>query len=253
MKASQFEFRFRIWFAVAFYALGFWAPWLRYGPFAGATANSTAWLALSTSLARWHWLPLEQATLLVTSLAIVFAFAGAAIRVCGTSCLGTSIVHAGAMQAGQVMAGGPYRHVRNPLYLGTWLFALGVSIIMPPSGAIFFLVVIAIFYFRLILGEEDFLARKLGAPYLEYKRRVPRLLPSLRPSVVSPGIRPQWLQGLLAESFPVGFAVCLAVLAWRYQPELLVRCLLVCFGLSLVARALLPKQQVAAQSAEPGA
>lgn len=246
MKATPFEFRFRIWIAMAFYVLGFWAPWLRYGPIASATANSTAWLALSTSLARWHWLPLEQASLVVTSLAVLCALAGAAIRVWGTSYLGTSIVHAGAMQAGGVMAGGPYRYVRNPLYLGTWLFSIGVSILMPPSGAVFFLVAHAIFYFRLILGEEDFLAKKIGAPYREYQQRVPRLVPSLRPRVASPGIRPQGLAALLAESYVVGFAVCLAVLAWRYQPELLLRCLLVCFGLSLVARALLPKEQLAA-------
>jgi hypothetical protein len=33
------------------------------------------------------------------------------------------------------------------------------------------------------------------------------------------------------------------VLAWRYQPLLLVKCLLVSFGLSLVTRAFLPKGQ----------
>jgi hypothetical protein len=36
------------------------------------------------------------------------------------------------------------------------------------------------------------------------------------------------------------------VLAWRYEPRLLIQCLLICFGLSLVARAFLPRKKAAA-------
>lgn len=240
MKATQFEFRFRVWIIAALYCLGFWAPWTRIGDVAPAT---TAWLALCTTLANWRWLPLEQATILVTSLAIACAVAGAALRLWGTAYLGASIVHSGELHAGQAMVAGPYRYLRNPLYLGSVLFALGVSILMPPSGAAVFLLAIAVFYFRLILTEEDFLARQLGAPYAEYRRRVPRLGFSLRPSSASPRTRPQWLAAGLAEILPLGYALCLAVLAWRYEPQLLEQCLLVCLGLSLVARALLPKGQ----------
>jgi hypothetical protein len=28
MKATQFEFTFRLWIGVILYGLGFWAPWL---------------------------------------------------------------------------------------------------------------------------------------------------------------------------------------------------------------------------------
>jgi protein-S-isoprenylcysteine O-methyltransferase Ste14 len=240
MKATQFEFRFRFWIAVIFYVLGFSAPWM-YLFARNAPAATTTWLALSVWLARVHILPLDQATLLVTTLAIVFVCAGAATRVWGAACLGSSIVHSAAMQGDAVMAGGPYRIVRNPLYLGTWMFSLGISILMPPSGAAVFLVLNAIFYLRLILGEEAWLAQRLGTLYQEYRLRVPRLIPSLRPRIAAPGVRPHWLEALLGECFPVSMSLCLAILAWRYQPELLIRCLLVCFGLSLVARALLPK------------
>ncbi|MGC2638967.1 MAG: isoprenylcysteine carboxylmethyltransferase family protein [Acidobacteriaceae bacterium] len=245
MKATLFEFRFRVWIIVALCGLGFWAPWTRIGAIAPAT---TAWLALCTTLANWRWLPLETATLLVTGLAIACALAGAALRLWGTACLGASIVHSGAMHAGKVMVAGPYRHLRNPLYLGSVLFALGVSLLMPPSGAAVFLVAIAVFYFRLILAEEDFLSRQLGAPYAEYCQRVPRLWPALLPRIPSPPTRPQWLAAGLAEILPLGYAICLAVLAWRYEPQLLEQCLLVCFGLSLVARALLPKEHAVGQS-----
>jgi protein-S-isoprenylcysteine O-methyltransferase Ste14 len=245
MKATQFEFRFRVWIVIALYCLGFWAPWIRIGAVAPAT---TAWLALCTTLANWRWLPLEQATIVVTGLAIFFAMAGAALRLWGTAYLGASIVHSGDLHAGQAMVAGPYRYLRNPLYLGSVLFALGVSILMPPSGAAAFLIAIALFYFRLILAEEDFLARQLGAPYAEYRQRVPRLGFSLGTRPPSPPARPQWLAAGMAEILPVGYALCLAVLAWRYEPQLLEQCLLVCFGISLVARALLPKEHAVGQS-----
>ena len=122
MKATQFEFRFRFLIILLIYALGFWAPWTwtqgRYVP-----PPTTAWLALATTLARWDWLHLDQATLLVTGLAILFGLAGAVLRVWGTAYLSASIVHSAAMHGDQVMAAGPYRYVRNPLYLGSCLWA----------------------------------------------------------------------------------------------------------------------------------
>lgn len=240
MKATQFEFRFRILIAAVIYVLGFWAPWTRYG---AAVPATTAWLGLSTTLARWGWLPLDQATILVTVLAIVFAFAGAALRIWGTAYLGPSVVQSSAMHAGRIMASGPYRYVRNPLYLGTWLFSIGISILMPPSGALLFLVANIVFYLRLILAEEDYLGARLGSAYFEYRQRVRRLLPSLRPRIPPSTGRPHWLQGALGEIYPAGFAFCLAGLAWTYNPDLLIRCVLLCFGLSLLVRAFLPRAQ----------
>jgi protein-S-isoprenylcysteine O-methyltransferase Ste14 len=238
MKATQVEFRLRLLILLAIYFIGFYAPWIRFGATAPAT---TAWLALSTTLARWQWLPLDQASLLVTGVAVFCALVGAALRVCGTAFLGASVVHAGSMQAGQIMAAGPYRYVRNPLYLGSWILSLGIAFLMPPSGAIVFLVLEGLFDFRLILGEEAFLAVQQGETYLEYRSRVPRLVPSFRPRTASSGARPQWLSSLAAEAFPVVYALCLAILAWQYNPRLLIRCLLIAFGLSLVTRALLPR------------
>lgn len=242
MKSTQFEFRFRMVIAGVLYLFGFWAPWTRFG---NVAPDTTAWLALSTWIARLHALRLDQATLLVTVLAIVCAVAGAALRLWGTAYLGSTIVQSSAMHAGTLMAAGPYRFVRNPLYLGLWIFSLGVSILMPPSGALFFVVALGIFYLRLILGEEDFLAEQVGPAYLEYCRTVPRLVPSIARRIPGSGAQPRWLEAAIAECYPAGFALCLAILAWRYEPLLLIRCLLICFGISLVARAMLPRQRLA--------
>ena len=100
---------------------------------------------------------------------------GAVLRVWGTAYLGYGVVHHGDMQGGAVMAAGPYRYVRNPLYLGGWFMILAISLLMPPSGALFMLVLITIHFLRLILGEEAFLSARQGEPYREYLRAVPRL------------------------------------------------------------------------------
>jgi hypothetical protein len=151
------------------------------------------------------------------------------------------------MQGDAFVAAGPYGYVRNPLYLGSWLLALGVSVLMPPSGAAFFLVAYSVFVLLLIRTEERFLTVKQGEVYQQYRRRVPRLWPRFwNPSRtqtaaahVSPSAaRPRWVQALLAETYAVAITLCFAVLAWRYNARILVQCVLICYGVSLVVRAL---------------
>jgi hypothetical protein len=54
------------------------------------------------------------------------------------------------------------------------------------------------------------------------------------------------LAALLSELWPLGYAAGFAALAWRYNPQLLLKALVIAFGLSLVARALVPSQGTAA-------
>lgn len=144
------------------------------------------------------------------------------------------------MQAGTLVAAGPYRYLRNPLYLGSLLFGVGISILMPPSGALVFFIGLCLLQSTLIRGEERFLNGRWGDAYREYRRRVPRLLPRLRAAVAAPKVRPQWLHAAFSEIWAIGFALCFAVLAWRYNAMILIKCLVICFGISLVLRALLP-------------
>jgi hypothetical protein len=48
------------------------------------------------------------------------------------------------------------------------------------------------------------------------------------------------LAAVLSELWPLGYAAGFAVLAWRYNPQLLLKALVIAFGVSLVARALVP-------------
>ena len=240
MKATALEFRFRAAISAALYVLGFWAPWERYGAWTNPNPlRLWSWLAIQA--ARTQLLSTGAAYIVITGAAILLAFLGAALRLSGTAYLGRFIVFHRAMQAGPVIAAGPYRYLRHPLYLGSWLTALAVAILMPATGALFFVIALSLFILRLIGGEETFLTAQIGEPYLAYRRLVPMLLPALRRQALSSPVKPAWLSGVASEFFPVAIAICFAAFAWDYNADLLTRCVLICFGISLVLRALIPK------------
>lgn len=236
MNAAALAFRFRVVIFVLLYLLGFLPPW--GGNVRGAN-EGTLWLAASTLAARSGWIGLAAATLTVTLIALACLAMGAVLRVWGTAYLGSGVMRGATMQGGQLVAAGPYRYLRNPLYVGSWLLALAASILMPPSGAAFFLPAFSVFVLYLISGEERFLSARLGDIYGQYCRRVPRLWPR-RGGVeaVSSSARPHWLQALLAETYPITFTLCFAIFAWRYSARILIQCLLICYGLALIMRAI---------------
>lgn len=237
MRATQFEFRFRLWISFILYVIGFSAPWLRYGPFAGPV--TTTWLELAGQLSQW--LPLETASIVITSGMILLAIAGTVFRIWGTAYIGSSVVKSGTMHAQGVVAAGPYRYMRNPLYFGSFLFAIAMAILMPPSGALLLLTANFLQILRLIFREEDYMEAQQGDAYRAYKEKVPRLFPSLAPRVPQSSAQPKWPQAFVAEIFYLAMTGCFLVLAWRYNAMLLLQALLVCFGLSLVARAFVAK------------
>ena len=242
MRASAIEFRLRMAINTAIIVLGFWAPWI--GP-----GGPSALLSQRISLLEWLAVELSRTALITFTAAVpamivvsaVFAGAAVALRLWGTAYLGASTVNSLPMQAGAVVADGPYRYVRNPLYLGLWCMTAGMAFIMPVTGALVCMVLISVFLFRLILAEEAFLSQQIGEPYLLYLRAVPRLIPRLRTALESGGSKPQWFRAVLAELTPIGVFVSLAFLSWSYDRELMGRVILISFGVSLVVRALLPQ------------
>jgi protein-S-isoprenylcysteine O-methyltransferase Ste14 len=238
MRASAFEFRFRMIIQIVIVFLGFWAPWLNLawlGPVDfGRRISTLEWLALE--LSRTGFVRFTYATPIVIVVGALAAALGALFRVWGSAYLGYSTVHHAEMQAGTVMAAGPYRYVRNPLYIGGWFMMAAISFLMPPTGALFVMVLVTLFYLRLILGEEAFLAVQLGEPYHEYLRAVPRLVPLLHAVLPHASAQPNWLVAFLTEINPIGIFFTMAVLSWRYDNLLMVKAILISFGLSLVIR-----------------
>jgi protein-S-isoprenylcysteine O-methyltransferase Ste14 len=77
---------------------------------------------------------------------------------------------------------GIHRYVRHPLYLGTFLFIWGLFIFMPFTSLLISNFIITIYTLIGIRFEEDKLIKEFGPPYEEYKKRVPKIIPSFKPS-----------------------------------------------------------------------
>jgi protein-S-isoprenylcysteine O-methyltransferase Ste14 len=241
MKATAWEFRLRYWIHVAIYVLGFAAPWDRWLHL----DSIRAWQWIASWPARSGWLSFSSATIAVLVAGIVLAFVAAALRTWASAYLGASVVHHAAMHGEQVVANGPYRRLRNPLYLGTFLHTLALALLMPTSGAIFTVVLIGLFQWRLMLAEEAFLGTKLGESYRQYCTQVPRLLPALRPRVPESGARGTWGTAFWGEIYMWGVFVSFAALGWRYNSILILQGVLISLGVSLVARGFGAKPQAA--------
>ena len=75
---------------------------------------------------------------------------------------------------------GPYAHTRNPLYLGSFLIGVGVSV---AAGRVALLILFGVFYLtvygRVIRGEARLLEERFGAVYVRYAEAVPLFFPRI--------------------------------------------------------------------------
>lgn len=242
-RATGLEFRFRMLIHAVIIVLGFTAPWDHWLHLDSDGPNPHVWGVLSD-----HLYKLAPQTISIGSafnwlliLATVCAFVAAALRTWGSAYIGAPVVQSGAMHGAELVAAGPYRYMRNPLYAGLVLHSLALALLMPPTGAVFCVVMLGLFQIRLIGGEEAFLSAKLGEPYRAYCSLVPRIFPVLRPRVAASATKPRWGLAFLGEIYMWGVFVVFAALGYRYNAFLLMRGVLVSLGLMLIVRALLPR------------
>lgn len=242
MKASALEFRLRYLIHIVIYCLGFTTPWNYWLHL--DTVRTWQWLA--AWLSRTKWLSFSAATISVLVAGIALALLAALLRTWAAAYLGSGVVKDSSMHGDLVVATGPYRYLRNPLYLGTFIHTLALSLLMLPSGAIFSIVMIALVQWRLIGGEEAFLSAKLGDAYNAYREKVPRILPALRARVAASAVAPRWGSAVLGELYMWGVVISFAALGWRYNSMLIIQGVVISLGLSLVARAFIPSPQAEA-------
>lgn len=77
---------------------------------------------------------------------------------------------------------GPYAHTRNPLYLGSFLVGLGITLAGGrPAFVVLFGIFFALVYGRTIRVEARSLGERFGERYAEYAKSVPLFVPRLVP------------------------------------------------------------------------
>jgi protein-S-isoprenylcysteine O-methyltransferase Ste14 len=171
----------------------------------------------TVALANWLGATLHMDADLVARLLFAFAAAllvvAALIRTWASSYLHASVVYAADVKSESLVADGPYRRVRNPLYFANVLMIIAMGAMMSRLG--FFVAVIAmlVFCYRLILREEAELRANQGQRYDAYCKAVPRLWPSVWPRAASAGRQARWTEGIKAECWYWGFAAALIAYA----------------------------------------
>lgn len=91
-----------------------------------------------------------------------------------------------AIKNDKLTTSGPYAFVRNPLYLGTFLIAVGFVIVLKSeypllewiAGGVF-LAALSFMYYRTIKAEQGMLFAKFKNAYSDYCKNVPAMLPCL--------------------------------------------------------------------------
>ncbi|MDQ6768333.1 MAG: isoprenylcysteine carboxylmethyltransferase family protein [Candidatus Eremiobacteraeota bacterium] len=141
-------------------------------------------------------------------LPVLFTLVALALRIWGTAYLSSGVVWNASVTSGGLLLSGPFRYVRNPLYLGNVFGAIGVGMIGPPLSMLIIVAGVVLFLLRLIRIEERYLGVVYGQAYRDYCRLVPRLLPRLRPALVATDPRPAaWADGFQGELFHLAIVI----------------------------------------------
>jgi protein-S-isoprenylcysteine O-methyltransferase Ste14 len=123
------------------------------------------------------------------ALGVPLALAGEALRCWAVGYSGVT-TRSDQVTAPKLTTAGPYAYVRNPLYVGNFITALGFTIaftgastagrraLLAAAGLGSMLAV----YAAIVPLEEEYLRGTFGDDFEEYMKRVPRLLPRATPA-----------------------------------------------------------------------
>ena len=208
MRATEFEFRHRLFIIMALFVGGFWCYSLDSVNVATMFAERLLGHHVEPGvLSDRHVL---QAILACgTALAVLAAL----VRTWAAAYLRSEVVHASTIHSEELVADGPYRYVRNPLYLGGVLFAVAFAMTASRLGFVVIVGGLTLFYYRLIAREESLLRERQGEAYHQFLALVPRLMPSLSPRVAAGGLAPRWGQAIIGELFMWPFVLAATSLA----------------------------------------
>ena len=158
------------------------------------------------NLGRWlfqrrTWLPLPviAALLLIPEKPFqtpASVWAGVVVVVAGEMLRLWAVHHIGVIsrtrseRLGPLVTSGPFSSVRNPLYIGNLALWIGFTIAASINWLLPIVIVLLAFeYHAIVRWEEQLLESRIGDPYRDYLRRVPRWIPGL-PARTAPTVDP---------------------------------------------------------------
>ncbi|MGC1105149.1 MAG: isoprenylcysteine carboxylmethyltransferase family protein [Candidatus Acidiferrales bacterium] len=155
-----------------------WFNGLRSILYASCFVALFAWIALQLrAFDRNFGFSLPGATV---ALGMALMVAGGALAI---SCIATFVVRGRGTPAlfdppRQFVAIGPYRYVRNPMYIGGFALLLGLAFYLRSVSILLMtLVLTPACHLLVVLHEEPSLKRKFDGPYQNYLATVARWLP----------------------------------------------------------------------------
>jgi protein-S-isoprenylcysteine O-methyltransferase Ste14 len=157
---------------------------------------SSVWIAAraliyaSAFLGAWAWLAYEAhlrdvpfgfpLPAWLAPVGIVLMVIGAALT---AACVATFVVRGQGTPAPfdpprAFVASGPYRWVRNPMYIGAFLLLAGYALCAVSFAALLVpLALLGAAHVFVVLYEEPVLEKRFGESYREYRRTTPRWIP----------------------------------------------------------------------------
>ena len=209
-SATDFEFKYRFWIFGAIFFFAFSSYSLDQQNIAAAVVD---WIAKQRGIPAADWQ--YHAIFAVGALLCI---ACALVRTWGTAYLNPEVMVDKRLHTTRLVADGPYRYLRNPLYFGNILLGIGFGLMASRVGFVILVLGMILFDYRLILREEAGIEASQGDSYRAYCAAVPRLLPALSPRLPSGGAKPNWSGGFLGEAFMwllaasvVAFAITLSL------------------------------------------
>lgn len=159
---------------------------------------------------------------LSVTLGLPLALAGELVRCWAVGYSGVT-TRGDRVEAPALVTAGPYAHVRNPLYVGNFITALGFGIAFTGKNSaaerallvLGSLGVMAGVYAMIIPHEEEFLRSQFGDAFDAYTQQVPPLVPQLEPAPEAQGEwKPEVIKDAETRTF-LTFGAMLLALAFK--------------------------------------
>ena len=169
-------------------------------------------------------IPASSSSAALVWLGILITGAGELLRLSAVRHIGT-VSRTRTDRLGPLVASGPFRWVRNPLYIGNIALWIGLALVAQlPWLVVPIALLLAAEYHAIVRWEEQLLDARLPDGYREYVRNVPRWIPR-PPRTNNTAATPpfSWTETLFSErgtliAIVVGFALLGAKAYFRSSP-----------------------------------